>query len=877
MKVNYYPTVKDTVPTAQPEIFKIYDYIRNDPKLKTATEAIQNDHRDGILDGFTAIEKQPYRDAKNAMLPCVIFSGCYERDTKIPVEQQGEVEHTGRMNVDIDLNSPSELDSFFQLVSDFNIPFIEAAARSVSGALNGSLWANVLIEIIPYSETSEFLRNKLKLTEENTTSKLHSSFFDMFANLLDKDAGIKSGSTRDIKRMRFLAHDADIFVNVDAQPLTVPQLEVWLQNQSKQQKKYDTEYQHAAKGISDPFRIALKFAENKTNSKLMPGNQHTFISFFAACLNRMGVEESECLNYVESTLGVQVNSNCVSFPYRAYSANFGSWKDWESRAAPSDTIPEMPSPSKPETKTTYFRALGYNKDETGSQRFYYYSFLSNSIISMTPSKMSKANLFQLAPMMYWETHFPTKSGFDINSAADFLISIGIQAGFFDPMKLRGRGAWLDNGSVLIHTGDSLIIDGKKNALGSVDTQYIYERGVPLNLSADNPMSAGEASKILKVVQKLNWSRGDLEAQLLMGWLALVPICGGLSWRPHIWITTSFGGGKTWVNNNILNRMVGVCAYKLEGGSTEAGIRELIGNDALAVIMDEAEGQTQRAQQTIENILGLARSASSSKNVLAKGTGGKGANVYRPNYMFAFSSIVPQTDQGADKRRVSILQLGKPIPKDEFEIIENEYNSFMTDDYVKRFQSRMINLMPQVLESIQVFRKAIARKTGRSDMGDQLGSMFGGAWHIEFDAPATMEQAEFLVSTFDFDGEQSMDATPDELQCMQHILSSQLRISDKMLTVSELIDFANGGFDVSEFITAKECDSILKRHGIKIGIGVVWFSNTSVWIKSVLAKTQWAKDHKSVLQRIEGATYSKQEYFINKISQPAVSVPLDKII
>ena len=875
MKINYYKSVKDTTPSATPDIFDVYKYIQSNDALKNATERIQSDYSDGILDGFTSIDKQPYRDAKTNTLPCVMFSGCYNRDSKVSLSDQVEVQHSGRMNVDIDLNSPAELDSFFQLVSDYNIPYIEAAARSVSGALNGSLWANVLIDIVEFSAISEYLKTKLKITHYNTTEKLHGAYFNMFSDMLEKDLKIKAGHTKDVKRLRYISHDVDIFVNTDSIPLTTAMLEIWLQSQSKQQKKYNKEYQHAAKGVSDPYRIALKFAQNKVGA-LIPGNQHMFISFFATCLNRMGIEESECLNYVESTLGVSVNSNCVSYPYRAYSNNFGLWTDWKVSAAPSDTIPAMTPSEKPKTANQYFKPLGYNNDETGVQRFFFYSFMSNSIISMTPSKMSKANLFQLAPMIYWETHYVAKTSFDLNAAVDTLVQSGIRSGFFDPLKLRGRGAWIDNGSVLIHTGNSFIIDGKRHSLGTVDTEFIYEQAVPLNLSVDNPMGVGESVKILNITKQLNWSRGDLDAHLLCGWLALVPICGALDWRPHLWLTAGFGGGKTWVNGNILNRMVGVCAYKFEGGSTESGIRELVKNDALAVIMDEAEGETLNAQMRIESIIGLARSASGSKNIIAKGTG-NGARIYIPRYMFAFSSIVPQTDQGADKRRVSILQLAKPIPKDEFALIEDEYHSFMNDDYVRRFQSRMINLLPQILESIKVFAKAISRKTGRSDMGDQLGSMFGGAWHIEFDAAATKEQAEYLVSTFDFEGEQSMNATPDEELCLQHILSSQLRVSDKSITVSELIDIANGGYDVSENITCKECDAILKRHGIKVTHDVVWFSNTSIWIKTILRGTQWAKDHKSVLQRVEGATYKKLEYFINKISQPAVSIPLDKIV
>ena len=93
--------------------------------------------------------------------------------------------------------------------------------------------------------------------------------------------------------------------------------------------------------------------------------------------------------------------------------------------------------------------------------------------------------------------------------------------------------------IVIHTGTALIIDGKKRALGLDETEFVYEIGSNLNLSTENPLEVEEAAKLSKVIEKLDWLR-PIDGKLLAGWLAIVPICGVLNWRPHIWITAGAG-------------------------------------------------------------------------------------------------------------------------------------------------------------------------------------------------------------------------------------------------------------------------------------------------------------------------------------------------
>jgi hypothetical protein len=565
-----------------------------------------------------------------------------------------------------------------------------------------------------------------------------------------------------------------------------------------------------------------------------------------------------------------------------YKDGYGERVQAKPKPKPSaNTNTDSDASAKPDTPSDYFAPLGFSKDESGSLRFWFYAFMAKSMVSMTPSKMSKPNLLQLAPLNWWTMAFPKSSGFQLDAAVDFLQTICRKKGYFSNDRLRGRGAWLDHGRIVIHTGTNLIVDGKKRPLGVDDTEFVYEIGSNLNLSTENPLPVSESSKLSAVVEKLDWLR-PIDSKLLAGWLAIVPICGVLNWRPHIWITAGAGSGKSWINKNILHRMTGECGLRFEGGTTEAGMRETIGNDALATLMDEAEGENEKEQLNIENILHLARSASSSDSMIAKGSG-NGPKIYRTRSMFGFCSIVPQTKHGADKRRFSVLRLGKGIPRKQFEELNAFYESFATPEYTLRFQSRMINLMPNILETISIFKKAITDKLGRSDMGDQLGSMLGGWYHIHHDAPATIEHATEIVNQLDFEGEQGMETVPDEIRCVQHITSIELKVETEQgyqtRIVGELIQTVMDEVIDGDPVTANIADKVLRRIGIKVepDKSLVFISNTAKKLTYNLRGTPWSTDRRSVLIRLEGAEHVKLKRFITGIATPAISLPIESVI
>lgn len=877
MYCNYYNNIQENKPV-QIDIYDIYTKI-NDQELKKKTQFIIDKYSGDIATDFKNSDKSQYQYDKRSVLPAVVFSGCFDRSTSI--EQQQYVLHTGRINMDIDKNSKDELNAFYQLIKTKKIPYIECASHSVSGSLNGSMWINVLVDIPnDFSDVTDYLINRLSLKIDDYKSKLHSAYYDFFAENLEKELSIYAGSTKDIKRLRYLSYDDDIYINYEAINLPLKALEMWFLASDKKQMQNEIK-KITDNGDVDPFKIALKYAENKVG-ECVSGNYHNFLNMFAIVLNRMGISESDAMDYATNRLNINVTTNCIEYPYKRYSNDFGIWKEWKEQKPDNVSVdPVKTKQRNTEHYSKFFIPLGFVKNDEGVQLFHYYSIGSRTIIKLSPSKMSKNNLFAIAPMEFWNISFPKEksNSFNIDSAVQFMIDLGNTKGHFNASKIRGRGAWIDKNRIIIHNGDCLIVDSKKYELGEIETEYIYELGEPLNLNFKDPLSKDYSKKLLLTLESLSWER-QIDGVLLAGWLALTPVCGVLNWRPHIWITGGAGSGKSWINKEILQRFTKGISVSVQGNTSEAGLREYLGNDALNVLFDEAEGENEQSQNQIQRVLQLMRASSSSDGgLIAKGTG-SGAKTYTIRSCFAFCSIVPQATLGSDVRRITNLELKKGgISNQEFEAISLDFYDYANDDYIKRFHARIISILPNLLKTIDIFTQAITTTLSNRAMGDQLGALIGGAWHLSEDDCPTLQQAIDMVKKLDFSFEQGINTQPDEIKCLQYILTIQTKVETEYgihtRTIGELVEIVDQMI-MSEPLKYIYVDAHLKRIGIKVEKENLAISTTSTFLNSQLKGTSWAKNYAQVLSRITGAFRKNNTYYSVGNNSPAILIPLSEI-
>lgn len=505
-----------------------------------------------------------------------------------------------------------------------------------------------------------------------------------------------------------------------------------------------------------------------------------------------------------------------------------------------------------------FRVLGHCNG-----RYYFLPAAGGQVVDLTPLSLgSLSNLLTLAPLEYWELHYPgEKTGVKVPWAADTLISECHAAGLFDPRNIRGRGAWHDAGRIILHRGSELIIDGRPTALTAIESRFVYQKEHDIEIPYDAPLSQVDAERgVLALCNSLAWENTQ-NGNLLAGWLALAPICGVLAWRPHIWITGSKGTGKSYVQDHIVP-MLGRTCVRVQGCSTEAGIRQLLRSDAFSVAFDEAESDGEKAAANIQRVLELARQASSSDGgVIAKGTAAGTAQTFDIRSMFSVSSIAVSVQRSADASRVTVMTLNKPpsgtAGVNAFRAIQTETATWCQGEAARAFVARSVRMAPVIRENCRRFVEALAATRTTRRNADQLGTLLGGWWSLRSDAPPTDEDVRWIVQEYDIDAVLPDESTSDEMQFIEYLMGSVVRC--------ELRDVQNKSYNTTRSIRELIIGSIenengasraLQRYGMRCmesGEGL-FIASANTELARILRGTQWAHDWNRFTRRLNGVTH-----------------------
>ncbi|MCO5158544.1 MAG: hypothetical protein M9945_17655 [Aquamicrobium sp.] len=262
------------------------------------------------------------------------------------------------------------------------------------------------------------------------------------------------------------------------------------------------------------------------------------------------------------------------------------------------------------------------------------------ILASAQQLLAEQYLLGLAGSRFWRQRFPGRKPGSTNyrAAGEALIDACRRAGPFNPLRIRGRGVWLENDKVIVNLGQPV---------ESAKFLYLCFEGIVLD---DGP--SFDAQRLRDHLRLYNW-RNPQDAGLLFGWLAMAPICGALVWRPHAFVYGPARSGKTTIHT-VASIVLNPLAISADGQSTEAGIRQTLGPDSLPILLDEFESDQNGS--TLRNILRLARSASSADTPLLKGTPEGKAMSFSLRTTFLFSAINPRGMSPADQSRISMFEL-----------------------------------------------------------------------------------------------------------------------------------------------------------------------------------------------------------------------------
>jgi len=528
-------------------------------------------------------------------------------------------------------------------------------------------------------------------------------------------------------------------------------------------------------------------------------------------------------------------------------------------APPPDENPattETTADEPPDRESFPFYFLGYDRGT-----FYYLSKYTKQVVELRAESHQGRALLPLAHLSWWERKFPGKNGINWEAAADTMIRISSSAGIFDPARIRGRGAWEDNGRSVLHTGGYLVVDGTQQQINNFETKYIYEVAQDMDQQiSGRPLSSPDANKLKQICERLSWTK-SINAALLAGWCVVAPICGAMRWRPHIWITGSKGTGKSWILENIIKPTVGGSALSVTSSTTEAGIRQTLNHDARPVVFDEAEGEDKGAQRRIQSVLELARQASSEASAaIFKGTATGRSMSFHIRSCFLFASIGVNITQDSDSSRITVLSLKPDNNAEKFESLRDDVFSLLTPEYCSALRSRSVSLIPIIRKNAEIFARAGAEYLGSQRTGDQIGALLAGYYSLFSNKEVSLSAARDWIKkqAHSWDEITEGNEESDEHRCLYailgHVVKVQTRTKTLDMSLGELISIST--YQKHDHVGRDEAENIVKNHGIRpdtiLPKDYFIVSNTDQRIKKLLKDTPWANGWNQLLQRIEGA-------------------------
>lgn len=175
-------------------------------------------------------------------------------------------------------------------------------------------------------------------------------------------------------------------------------------------------------------------------------------------------------------------------------------------------------------------------------------------------------------------------------------------------------------------------------------------------AADPKWAEDTIAEVAEVFRKWNWRATTMEAaaELVAGLILCTFVESVWTWRPLVAITAESDAGKSLFFETLAS-IFGPIAL-LNAKSTEAGIRQSVGQHAKAILCDEFESDLHR-----EKILEFFRTASRGSQTL-RGTSSQQAQRYGLKHIPWCAAVGIKLDRAPDRNRFIFLEF-QPVPKE----------------------------------------------------------------------------------------------------------------------------------------------------------------------------------------------------------------------
>lgn len=533
---------------------------------------------------------------------------------------------------------------------------------------------------------------------------------------------------------------------------------------------------------------------------------------------------------------------------------------------------DSPPPQQSDSKKPPFKVLGYSGD-----KYYYFPHTKRQIVTLTPSQHTINNLLQLADVEFWRKIYGANGQASVSTmtlaASNFLIEEATKKGIFDEAgRVRGCGAWVDDGRVVLHCGDKLIVDGAETEFNALKSKFTYVAAARMINPHHQPLTNAEAVKLRYLCEMPTWDN-KLSGSLLAGWLVIAPICAALEWRPHIWITGEAESGKSTIINSVVKKVLGDIALCFDGGTTEAAIRMFMKHDARPIVYDEAE----KNKHIMEGVLALSRLASSGGRV-----GKFGQSQFTARFASCFSGINPPIKEFADETRISLLKIKqnrKATARQDYRDLLAAIEDTITKDFSGRLFARIVKHLPVLLQNITTFRLAANNVIRGARASDQIAPMLAGLFFLHSVGEITQDRAEEFIKEQDWSFHTTISEDRDSKRCVQHLSSYMVRYNPNNgtpidVTVGDLIECVLG---YNNDINKDWAKKTLRNMSILIKDDGIVIANRCQHLERVFKDTHWSVGWSGAFEAIDGHVKEAPLKFGAGNTQRGVRLPLSVFI
>ncbi|MBB6251415.1 hypothetical protein [Nitrospirillum iridis] len=484
---------------------------------------------------------------------------------------------------------------------------------------------------------------------------------------------------------------------------------------------------------------------------------------------------------------------------------------------------------------------------------HYYLDAQRQFRELLDREHGKASLLGLfTPRHGWlYAHYPryakeggAVTGWRAEAVAEHLMASNAQRGLWTPRDhVRGAGAWTDeHGQLILHLGNLVVMGGEAQRPGLLG-DMVYPSAEPLFGPRKEPWpgDGSAAAELLRLLKQWNWKRkeGDLDARLMLGWIVAALLGGALRFRPVVWLTGDKGTGKSTLQDDILDHVMGRWLFRAADASA-ASIYQTKGQAALGVALDELEPEPHNGQR-IQAVIKLARIAASGGKLRRGGKDGDPTE-YAIRSCFMFSSILIPPLSSQDRSRLAVLELDQlpPGPPPKFDAAHlRDIGAGMLRAAVEGW-----GRLPDIL---QAYRTALAAQGHRGRGCDVFGTLLAcstlvlrGGIPTELDIRREVAElsAEHIAA-------QSGDM-PDHEQCFHHLathVADVYRGGTKRTIGQHIYTVAYGSSAVGAHDKV-EAKQTLSLYGIRVILDredqrpFLAIANSGSGIAAVFADTHW---------------------------------------